>query len=62
MTKSTNKKGATVLEATPGKIFHSLIDGAFLSSTIILGKGDSESNYEEVDPSAAIPPEEPSDG
>ena len=36
--------------AKEGKVFKSKIDGAYLSNVIILGKNDSLSNYEEVDP------------
>ena len=36
--------------AEEGKVFKSKIDGAYLSNVIILGKNDSLSNYEEVDP------------
>lgn len=36
--------------AQEGKIFKSKIDGAYLSSVLILGRNDSLENYEEVDP------------
>lgn len=36
--------------AKEGKVFKSKLDGAYLSNVLILGKEDSLSNYEEVDP------------
>lgn len=37
-------------KASKGKVWKSKIDGAYLSDLLILGKEDSISNYEEVDP------------
>lgn len=37
-------------KASKGKIWKSKIDGAYLSDLLILGKEDSNNNYEEVDP------------
>lgn len=37
-------------QAKKGKVWKSKIDGAYLSDLLILGKEDSISNYEEVDP------------
>ena len=37
-------------KAEKGKVWQSKIDGAYLSELLILGKEDSISNYEEVDP------------
>lgn len=38
------------IRASEGKIWHSKIDGAYLTNILILGKNDSIENYEEVDP------------
>lgn len=41
--------GKKIYKAEEGKVWRSLIDGAYLSNELILGKNDSIDNYEQVD-------------